>query len=198
MSYTTVLRMPKDGGLLQVVEFKNAYGSAMRVWDSLVRAHLIDPMQDVDQQIGSIMFSQRLEPLWKLIDSPKLSRVERMLLGWTFDKAVCEYAKLTEMAKLFREFEKLHRAYASLPPGSSPINHLPSLADLYEKEAQEPEHLGLCVIQTSVSCDVWRTSIDPEDEDSESRMYDASKDKGHYFIFEQYDKEPALTGIVNE
>jgi len=180
MSHMTVYLMPRSGELAEVEELKNAWGSAMRVWHSLIHAHLIDPTQDIDQQMGNIMFTQQMEPLWPLVKSPKLNRAERMVLGWTYDKSVCEFAKLKEMAGLFREFDKLH-------PVPGKVNHLPALAELYDRMADRPECLGLCVIQTSVCDDGW--TVAPENEDDDYRMYDASKDEEHFFIFEKYDKD---------
>lgn len=172
MSYTTVYRMPESGELIEVKEFQNAYGSAMRIWNSLVKSHLVDPTKDIDQEMGRIMYREEAKSLWKLVDDPKLTYVERMTLAWTFDKAVCEHARLAEMADLFLEFDRVY------PAGG----HLPALADLYRSECANPS-LGLCVVQTSVACDVWRTECDA---DGEQYMYDASKDTGHYFIFEEY------------
>lgn len=183
MSYTTILEMPQEGELTEVAEFNNSWGSAMRVWMPMAMAYLADPEANANQEMGRIMLSGDMCGLWKLVDGDKLTRAERIVLAWTFDKSVCEYSKLVEMAELFREFDKQH-------PVPGKVNHLPAFADLYEKMGLgiPSDALGLCVIQTSVTSYVW-DGVQPEDQEARCPRYDASKDTGHSFIFEEYDKE---------
>jgi len=205
---TTLYRMPKVGELvvLTLPEPFLSGGTSLRIWSALMHAYLIayelppDKLPSpeateaqrkfaqelhVNGQVGNIMYSQNAKPLWALATSSKLNRVERMLLAWTFDHAVCEYTKLTEMATLLRDFDKQHPVNPE-----EKLNFLPNLADLCEREAQEPEHLGLIMHGGDFWVSEWRRDVEGDEE--EVRKYDASKDEGHFFIFEKYDKEPAL------
>jgi len=199
--------MPKVGELIELaLEVPHlSGGSSLRIWSALMHAYLVDhelppdtlmpeateaqrkfaQQSHVHQQVGNIISSQNGKPLWALVNSSKVNRPERMLLAWTFDHAVCEYAKLTELAKLLRDFNKQHPV-----DEKETLNHLPALADLCEQEAKEPEHLGLIMHGGDFWVSEWRRDVEGDEEDV--RKYDASKDEGHFFLFEKYDKEPAL------
>jgi len=201
---TTIYRMPRSGELTEVAQPEPILsgGTSLRIWLALLHAHLIahtpppgrlipeatesarkfDKECYVHQQIGDFMFSQNGKPLWALANSSKLNRAERLVLAWTFDHAVCEYAKLTEMATLLRDFDKQH----PVDPKEK-LNSLQDLADLCDQEVNEPEHLGLIIFGGDFWVSEWRRDVEGDEE--EVRKYDASKDEGHFFLFEKYDKE---------
>ena len=182
MSCTTVYAMPISGPLVEVAEFNNAWGSAMRIWESLSQRYF-----------GCPMFSADEKKVWALTEDSRLTKAEKAVHLWTFDKAVVEAERLSEMADCFDEFERLHptkstshlQALVTFHPSES-VSHLPALAALYRKY-KPVGILGLCVVQTSVSGDVWNR---PDEEDTdESRLYDASKDEGHFFVMRSLEVE---------
>jgi len=204
---TIIYRMPRSGELAEITppEPILSGGTSLRIWLALLHAHLVDHTPPpgrlnpeatesaqkfskecyINEQIGDIMYSQNAKPLWALANSSKLNRAERMVLVWTFDHAVCEYAKLIEMAILLRDFDKQY----PVDPKEK-LNSLPALADLCDHEVDEPEHLGLIAFGGDFWVSEWRRDVEGDEE--EVRKYDAAKDEGHFFIFEKYDKEPVL------
>lgn len=176
MSYTTVYEMPAVGSLIEIAKFPNAWGSAMRVWTALMHRYMIPATCEGMERtlsLGKILCDEDEQAkLWKLHEDPRLTTAEKVVHLWTYDKALVESDRLTEMADHFEEFERLH-------PGNKG-SHLPAFAALYRSHQPDTYALGLCVVQTSVCCDVWRR---PGDEDGEDRMYDASRDNDHFGVF---------------
>ena len=179
MSQTTVFVVPREGAIAELASFGNAWGSAMRVWISLVDAYVADKSkgdQGRHEALGA--FVENGDLVFDLKYDRRLSRCERASLLWTFDKAIVRRERLKEIADLFFEFDRMHPAAG--------VNHLPAIADLYIMAAALPptEVLGLCVVQTSVACDVWRVPIEGDDE---SRLFDFSIDglDHSFFVFDE-------------
>ncbi len=41
MSYTTIYELPSNAPLIELAEFPNVWGSAMRIWQALIERYLI-------------------------------------------------------------------------------------------------------------------------------------------------------------
>ncbi|MEE9568335.1 MAG: hypothetical protein V3W37_03025 [Candidatus Binatia bacterium] len=185
MSCITMLRVPSVGPMEEIAEFRNSWGCAMRIWNSLGRQYFgweTFPLADADK-------TQRF---WKLIGDPRLSRDERLVLGFTWDTAICEKAHAGELAKSLRAFETLHPADG--------VSHLPAIAVALDEHAQD-DCIGFAFIQTSVSSDVWDVPCTHEShattcpdcgeeftpESSRRFAWNKDKERGkHFFLFESY------------
>ena len=142
MSYTTMLGL-REEETVELEEFRNAHGSAMRVWDSIAAAHWPGgkfPMFD----------DEAVKGFWKLGGSPQLSRAERAALLWTYDGALCQAERAPELAALLREFDRVRPC-----PGER-VNHVPAVADALDRHSAEGGYVAFGWIQTSVDADAWQ------------------------------------------
>ena len=171
MSYATMYRMPIAGPLEEVKEYRNAWGGAMRIWDPLAQKWL-----NADNFMVWSMCNRDSKEFWALAQDERLPRADRIVLASTYDKAVVPSEMLGEFAEALREFNARHRALGDR------VNHLPAWAEDAEAMAAEGSgfmdgFVGICFNQTSVA-DTWHVYNDEED----SRIYDTSKDEGHWPI----------------
>jgi len=128
-----------------VEEFRNAWGSAMRVWTALASEYF--PGQTPFAAIEGGQF-------WPLKDSSRLSEHEWLTFVWTFDHAICEREHATSLADALRKFDAMYP--------SDGVNHLPAIADALDVHAAD-ECVGFAFIQTSVNCDAWKVADDCRD-----------------------------------
>lgn len=199
MSYTAMLRVSTNMPLAQVEEYKNSWGSAMRVWTAIGDRYF------AGQNILSMNESDAQE-FWDLHRSPRLQWHERMTLAWTFDWAICEKQHCSEIAEQLRKFDVRN------PVKSGYVNHLPKIAaDLVQSsilaEADDTV-VGFAFSQTSVNSGWYISEQCPDQfhhqhtnednpscptcgnyqDDSEThRRFDWSKDSKagrHFMLFE--------------
>lgn len=138
MSSTTMLCVPAVGPMMEIAEFQNSWGSAMRVWDAMATRYY--PGQPV-------FFAMDSKRFWGLKDDPRLTECERLAFVWTFDRAICEREHANDLADALCQFNSMY-------PVNGKANHLPAIADALKSHAMD-ECVGLAFIQTSVSSDVW-------------------------------------------
>src|SRR3989442_14339283 len=101
MSRTPLYRVPPLGPFVVAEEFSNAWGSGMRIWNSMWQRH-VDPTADVVPTWHGL---EALDPLWRLADNPAVPLQARLVLVTTFDHALAEHAKLATLADYFRWFD---------------------------------------------------------------------------------------------
>lgn len=203
MSSTTLLTVPAEGPMEGIQEFRNSWGSAMRVWVSLAEKYCggQNPMM-------IMMNESEGKAFWDLASDPRLFDCERMAMAFTFDKMICEREKACDLAAALREFNRINPA-----PGK--VNHLSAIAEALESHADD-DCVGFAFIQTSVCGDAWYVHEDcrdgfhetgnpeegcptcdgekDEDDPQVYRMFDWSKDRerdAHFLLFEEYETLPA-------
>lgn len=195
MSETTMLRVPAEGPMEEIGEFRNAWGSAMRVWVSLAERYF--PGQTPFAAIEGGQF-------WPIKDGDRLSEAEWLTFVWTFDHAICEREHAPSLAVAFRKFDAMYPTVG--------VSHLSAIADALEAHATD-ECVGFAFIQTSVNCDAWQvadkcgdlfhssgphdeeawcpTCVNAEDEPSMYRRFAWDKDNDgdeHFLLFASHAK----------
>src|SRR5471030_521794 len=96
MSYTEIFKFNKQGDAKAIGETKNAFRGAMAVWGIMDERYL--PPFFPDWTKGIIMPTkerysrandqQAIKEIWKLADDPKVSMIDKIVLGSTFDNAI--------------------------------------------------------------------------------------------------------------
>lgn len=169
MSYATMYRMPVKGELEEVKDYGNAFGGAMRIWEPLFKKWI----NTARGLMVTLMSGDR--EFWDLAKDERLPESDRIVLASTYDKAVVPSEMLGRFVEALREFDTRH-------PAGTMVSHVRAWA--YDIEAMISEgmegFIGICFNQTSVT-ETW-TVFDEDDEDGEERLYDASRDEGHWFI----------------
>lgn len=165
MSYTSVYLMPKSGPVEDVRVFRNSWGWAMRIWNSIAKEYArLDhfPISDPKK-------SQQVWDLWK---DARLPPSHKAVLMMTFDYCTVEWDRLDRAAGDLRTFER------DFPAGEF-VSHLSEMADLFDELAASgrASMVGVCFYPMSVSEDVWGVHGE-ETEDCDCRMYDNSIDAG--------------------
>ncbi len=169
MSYTTLHSVPASGPIQSFATFKNAFLSAFVVWDIIAKEYA------GITSISSLMFDkEKMNAFWKLVKDPKLPEFARAVMGSTFDKVMVKREDCKKLAGHMREFDAAFSKHGK--------THMLAIADELDK-LSETDAAAACFTQTSVSSDVWQVRENKDDEDSEDRYYDISKDNGHWFLY---------------
>ncbi|MEE9341060.1 MAG: hypothetical protein V3V21_05290 [Thermoplasmata archaeon] len=169
MSHTVIFKVPESGPIERFREFHNSYLGAPLIWNHLGRKYL--------RTHWSFINNADTEALWTLQNDPRLADYERLALLSTFDNAMLrrEYFELMADALFAIAEEK------SAPrPG-----HLVEQAITFRAMLADEECYAACWIQTSVVADPWhRYDACPTCGQNEDvvRMFDLSRDDGHWFI----------------
>lgn len=168
MSYTTIYKVPEKGEIENYAEFKNAWRGALNVWTEMAKRYLGMEMLPMFREGG-------MRPVWDLSEDPEIPENDRIVMASTFDNVMVEREDLPRLVEAYRDFA------TRFEPGS-----LLEQAEVLEKLAADPTCFAVCWNQTSVNSDTWmKPEGDPDIEDDyRLRMYDISKDNGHWFLFE--------------
>lgn len=174
MSYSTLYSVPESGQIENYKEYRNGWGTAPVIWD-----HIIDKYKLKGEHEYSLMPSV-MKKLFDMINETheKILPWERVCLALTCDRMIL---KRENFFKASDALEKFHTATHS----PERVNHLLQISKDLIELAKDDSVYGACFIWTSVSDDVW-DSPNREDEDECSMQWDISKDKGHWFLFQEY------------
>lgn len=179
MSRTTVYVAPENGAFVEVAEFGNAWGSAARIWSALAERYCGDTAYWL-----VCRSEEEQRRFWALAKDERLSREERIVFAWTFDRALVDRPHFEEMARCLDTFRAIY-------PAGEKVCHLSLHAALLRRLASEDHGLSFApfavgIWQTSVSECSWIVREGEEGEDGEDcRPYDLSRDAGHWFLFEE-------------
>lgn len=171
MSYTAIHQTTKDGQVTTLAEIPNAMRGALAVWDILGKFKLYGRSPWWNAVVDA-------PEVWELFSTPRLNRMERLVLGSTFDKVMVKRENLEELAREFEEFTSRYN-----PVGSRALS-LSEQAKVLSTAAKDESTFAVFWTQTSVSFDVWHVY----DGEGDWRYYDITKDTGHFFLFEEVDK----------
>lgn len=188
MSYTTLYLVPESGEIREFAEYRNAYGSAAYCWTSLC-----------DRYLGGlqwILSADAVKRLWRLASDGRMPEHHKTALQATFDNVMVRRENLGKVAKAFEAFVE------DFPPGQQACSLLKQAADLRRMYLDDPECFAVCWCQTSVAGGAWMASDDEVDQDGDPmwRMWDISKDEGHWFLFDEVEEEVEgnVAGAAND
>lgn len=167
MSYMVVHKVPPDGEIETIGEFKNSWLGAMLIWNTLSKRYL-----GLDG--APIMGGPALQRLWDLAGDRAVPFQIRLVHGSTMDKVMVRRENLERLADAMDFFAE------TLCPDNS--GHLRPHAELLREAAKDETLLAVCWTQTSVSDGVWKVWVEEEEE---SRWYDLARDEGHWFLFDE-------------
>lgn len=122
MSYCEIIVFTGDkpaGG----IEFRNAWGGAARIWNSLFDKYI----KDQNIPYHSWMNEKEQRKLWDLANDERLQMFERIVHCSTFDRAYISRNHFKQFAADLRAFDSAY------PADQKYINHLPAWADAIEK-----------------------------------------------------------------
>jgi hypothetical protein len=169
MSYTEMFKVPESGEIESVADFENAFRSAWRVWSEMAEAYL-------GQDAGHMILDKNMQPVWDLWKREDVPLDHRIVMAFTFDNVMVRRENFVRLAEAMEEFAK------RFGPGT-----LLEQALELRRLADDETAYAVCWNQTSVNVDTWyvRDETLSEDEDEQYRMYDISKDVGHWFLFDE-------------
>jgi len=174
MSYTTIKKVNSEGDVEDIKQFTNAFGGQAFVWSELFDKYIKDPTIPYDNwMIGE---GKRLWDAWGNKNIPEWIR---LVHGSTFDYAIVEYEKLSEIAGYYRKFSDLFG-------NSEKVCHLNEWADICDslfKNETIKTCKGICFYGTSVSDDLWEIY---NDENEECTPYNINKGNKHWFVFKEF------------
>lgn len=174
MSHCEIITF-KDGKPAEYIEFRNAWGGAARVWESLYDLYLKDPAKEYD-----CWLNDKEGRLWKLIDDGRLPFHAKAVFASTFDRALVtreSFKRYTEDLRLFD---------SSFPAGEDRVNHLPSWASSVEEVMKDSEVQAIGFLGTSVGEDLFQ---DWDEETEEDVPYDLNKEDRHFLVYEWLDSK---------
>ena len=168
MSYTTLLGY-KNGQFVNLIEYRNAWGAAARIWDVLYDNYLKDPNNPVDCWI----LCKPLTWLWDIAKRTDIPTFERAVHASTFDRA---YVRRENFGRFITDL----RAFDLKYPCTGNANHFPSWAQDIEKI--DADVAAISFHQTSVAENPW-IKYEGADEEGEEVYSQYSLSAG----FEVYD-----------
>lgn len=185
MSYTEIYKFKNDGNAVMIAEVKNAFRGAMAVW-GVVEEKYLPPLpkpnwmnqSDYNERgysrcSASLGGANSLKEVWDLFNGDKLSEVDKIVLGSTFDNVVVMKNDLHKLVKAFREF------------GGE--TSLKEQADVLEKCLSDDDLLAVGWNQTSVNADSWTSDELGKDEEGEQVIlpYNINTMDKHWSLFEE-------------
>lgn len=167
MSFTILFKVPESGEIEEYVRYQNAFQGAFNIWEEMTGHYLGLP---------TVPMFGNMQPVWDLAESERVPLNDRIVMLSTFDNVMVRRENLPTLIAAFRDFA------TRFDPG-----HLLAQAAALEKLVDDPTCYAVCWNQTSVNGDMW---LEPSGEVDEYdypiyRLYDISKDTGHWFLFDE-------------
>lgn len=162
MSYCELIAL-KKGGIEGIKEYRNAHGWAAYIWTSLCDTYLPKAAH----------WLSNTKRIWDLFHDDRVSAVDKLVLGSTFDYVVVKFEDLNKLIDVYKKFLEMH------PIPNDIICHLPEMIeDLKETSKRTDEVIGVCWYGMSVSQNLWVTYT----EDGDSVPYDIETGDKHWFL----------------
>lgn len=163
MSCTEIVVFKECGNAEYYSEAKNAWRGAMAVWNTVNKKYLN----------GSANIFFDANPIWDLFKDKNVSRIDRIVLGSTFDKALINKESLREVIDAYREFEKENQCTS-----------LNEQADILEKILDEC-YIAVGFNQTSVNENPWVHDLYDEEKDEEYEYsYNCLESREHFWLMD--------------
>lgn len=170
MSYTSLYGVPLQGCLRTVSEYRNGWGSAPVIWDFIWDKYL--RTRETEKNHESAMHPNgNLKKICDMANEGKLLEYERICVHLTCDGCIIrkeDFAKVSDA---------LDTMYLATNNGVY-VNHLKAIASDLRDDDKWNDYIGCCFRHTSVG-DAWTVYGDTDDD---CRLYDISRDTGHWFL----------------
>jgi len=206
MSCVEIYAFDKDGNSHEYGEARNSHGGAMMIWDHLwVKYRLAQkdseyyPRTDEHGECpscgrpGRLSFTGDLQLLWDLFKDSRVTDLDRVLLGFTFDRVWIKKENLSRLIGPLDMFFKI--AIES----SGYAETLGKVVAHLRRAADDPDVIGVAFNQTSVTGDPYfgqrLVREDPDGFDDEWRPYNLNTDDGHWELFEKIDRQSEATAL---
>lgn len=133
MSCVEIFKFDKNGNSEEYADVKNAWLSAIAVWEILGNKHCGHGVSlfDIEQMRG----------IWSLVDNKAVPKEERIVLFTTLDKCLVKKEDIPKVIEAFRNFE-----------GNT---NLKEQADILKSIFQEDDCIAVGFHQNSCSCEQW-------------------------------------------
>lgn len=161
MSSTRLIQF-RNGIADDCMEYRNSWGGASRIWDSIWSKYGT-PKHEYDNWLTAATDGR----LWKLWETEEFSESEKLVYLFTCDNALVAKEDFAKLAIALRDFA------AKYPPKG--VCHLGAWADFLE--ASTAEAIGLHA--TTVTENPW---FGWDEEKDESEPYDITKGDKHWWI----------------
>lgn len=181
MSYTELTFFGKDKNPSHTEDIKNAWRGAMAIWDIMDERYLPPFIPDFVGRLEinnpskryfrmSSSLEEERKKVWALFNDEKVSRIDKIIIGSTFDWVIVIKQNVSELIQAFRLFE-----------GETSLKEQ---ADLIEEEFKDENIIAVGWNQTSVSQNNW-TDFSYDQEKQESIPYNLSENDKHWNLFEE-------------
>lgn len=187
MSYTTLYKVPAKGKIESFQEFGNSRRGAAMLWAHLGRKY-IPGFRDMHYDSDSARVR-------KLAKDPRLHDHEKDVLLSTLDGAMLAREHFERVAAAMdRVAKELTRVDNDKSRGLREVyiqdpGHYPEHAAALRRMLDDQAAYAACWDQTSVASDQWTRYDECEtcghELDDTGRMYDISRDSGHWFMLEE-------------
>ena len=181
MSFTEIYGFGRDGNVGLFGEVVNAWRGAMAIWVILEKRYL-EPlpmplwMSPTDYKKNGYSRTHQmpngkddpLKQIWDLFEDGKVSRVDKIVLGTTFDKVIVMRENIEETAKAFDEFK-----------GETSLKEQ---ANILRKMLEDDSIIAVGWNQTSVNGDTWG-NYNYNEETEESFPYNILTQTDHFDLY---------------
>jgi hypothetical protein len=183
MSYTELFQFGKTGEAEELGDVQNAWRGAHAVW-RLLETKYLSPLprpiwmspEDYEKNgysrtsVPPLREVNALKEIWDLWKNENVSRIDKIVLGTTFDNVIVLRDNIEETIKAFEEFE-----------GETSLKEQSILL----KEALHDKNvIAIAWNQTSVCADNW-VNYKYDDEKEEEIPYNINTEKEHWNLFSE-------------
>lgn len=191
MSYTEIVCFKNNGDAESCTDIKNSWRGAMAIWNILEKKYLPQyrpsyiPKDIPDSMLeaycgykpsrcSAMMDRDAMKEIWNLFDKNNVSKVDRIVLGTTFDKMLVKKENFQEVIDAFNQFE-----------GETSLKEQ---ANVLKETLENDEIIAVGWNQTSVTQNQW-TCHEFDKESEEYIPYNCLKSTEHYWLFDEMEKE---------
>lgn len=173
MSTTQLSGLTRDAAF-RIGETQNSWRGAMAIWKLLEKKYLPpyypEWAVDLNGSYTRTLSSETMKPIWDLVNSDKVSFMDKVVLCTTFDWVLVRRENINVVLEAFGNFE-----------GETSLKEQ---AEIIQAAIQEyPKIVAIGWNQTSVNQDNWLDYY-YEEENDERISYNLEKDKKHWFLFD--------------
>ena len=186
MSYTEIYKFDKKGELQGVEDIHNSWRGAQAIWRAIEKKYLgylpkpywLD-QKDYDEtgySRCSLPFREKgekkgtIQEIWDVCYGDKISRIDEIVLGSTFDRVTVKRKNIPELLEAFRSFEY----------ETSLKEQAKAIEDHYNSD---DEMIAIAWNQTSVCCAFWTECNYVEGSEEEIPPYNYLNQDKHWDLF---------------
>ena len=132
MSQTIIFAFDKEGNSEEYGYTKNAWRSALAVWNIMGKRHL---------GIGVSLNESAMKQIWDLMDDKRVPMNERIVMGTTLDRCLVRNDEIPKVIEAFKDFE-----------GETSLKEQ---ADILQEIYGSGDYTAVGWRQNSISCEMW-------------------------------------------